>query len=193
MANKKDAKALADLMKAIKESGAEVIGIPPGGSLTIGLFDSGNSDGKEIPYKEVMATLKSKAVTELAGIFKGIFDLWPNAVFEDIQMPMEMVFQDGWKIGDYGSSNFPEDRKDEEEAYTKVYKAFAEAFAICPSTICPSSLEADAARFLDNLFVVDATMGINLGTTLGEVNDTLRRGKEPICPSFIEYASRTLG
>lgn len=160
---------------------------------TIELDDGTKIEGiLEVKGEDKLADIREKAIKELAAAFKGILDLWPNAVFENMDVPMDMIFQNDWALGALGCPSLPEDRKHEEKAYTEFYKTLAETFAMCPTNIDTNKLEESTSAMLNNLFEIDPTIGINLGTSIGGINNKyhLRR---LICPAFVEYARRYLG
>lgn len=188
--NNEQATDIGALLSEMAKNGTKIIGVAPGQSLTIGLF--GGEEAEERNRSEVLAEIKERAVKELAAAFKEMLELWPNAVFETMDIPMDIIFQNDWALGAIGCPRLPEDRRKDEPAYTAFYKALAETFAICPTCMENEEMEKATELLIDNMFELDPTIGMNLGTSIGQINTQMRPSK-PICPSFVEYARRYLG
>lgn len=179
--------SLDGILSELEKSGVKVTGVDLG-QATIG--PSGEIE--ERSRAGILAELKPKAVKELAEAFKEMLSLWPNTVFESMDIPMEIVFQNDWALGAIGCPRLPEDRRKDEAAYTAFYKVLAETFAICPTNMETDEMEKATELLIDNMFELDPTIGINLGTSIGFINHDKHPSK-PFCPSFIEYARRYLG
>lgn len=142
-----------------------------------------------VENKPEMTKLRAKAIEEVKAVFEEMTKLYELGSFPTIGVIADLIFKDNWSLGALNCPSLPDDKKYAEKSLTKVFKVFSENILLTQVMlpIEESMEEYNAANFIDALFGMDPMIGINMGTSLVELNNEFHTN---VCRSLIEYARR---
>ena len=142
-----------------------------------------------VEFKAEMSKLRDKAVGEIKEVLNGMVSLYEKGAYPTIGCIANLIFKEDWALGNPNCPTLPEDNKAMNPNYTALFKVFAE-YILLTQAVLPidDGLEDyNASSFLDALFVLDPSIGMNFGTSLVQI---CHAHNMKCCNSLIEYARR---